>query len=81
MTQAAVENIHKIERLPVSLQQEVSDFVSFLLNKYLQQEAEQEAGQEAVQDAVKPRAGCMKGTFTMMSDDFNAPLDDFKDYQ
>jgi hypothetical protein len=69
MTQVAVESIHKIERLPVSLQQEVSDFVSFLLNKYQQQ------------DAVKPRAGCMKGTFTQMSDDFNAPLDDFKDYQ
>jgi hypothetical protein len=32
-------------------------------------------------EAVKPRAGCMKGTFTMMSDDFNVPLDDFKDYQ
>jgi hypothetical protein len=32
-------------------------------------------------EAIKPRAGCMKGTFTRMSDDFNAPLDDFKDYQ
>ena len=62
-----------VQRLPASLQQEVSDFVSFLLNKY--------SPQEAVQGAVKPRAGCMKGTFTMMSDDFNAPLDDFKDYQ
>ena len=69
MTQTAVECIQKIERMPLSLQQEVSDFVSFLLNK------------EAQQDAVRPRAGCMKGTFTMMSDDFNAPLDDFKDYQ
>jgi len=28
-----------------------------------------------------PRAGCMKGTFTWMSDDFNAPLDDFNEYQ
>jgi hypothetical protein len=57
-----------VQRLPASLQQEVSDFVSFLLNKYPAPD-------------VKPRAGCMKGTFTMMSDDFNAPLDDFKDYQ
>jgi hypothetical protein len=57
-----------VQRLPASLQQEVSDFVSFLLSKY------------PVPD-VKPHAGCMKGTFTMMSDDFNAPLDDFKDYQ
>jgi hypothetical protein len=28
-----------------------------------------------------PRAGCMKGTFLWMSDDFNEPLEDFKDYQ
>ncbi|GHT15005.1 hypothetical protein AGMMS4956_14060 [Bacteroidia bacterium] len=28
----------------------------------------------------KPAFGCMKGTFTWMSDDFNAPLEDFKDY-
>jgi hypothetical protein len=28
-----------------------------------------------------PRAGCMKGTFTWMSDDFNAPVDDFNEYR
>jgi len=27
-----------------------------------------------------PKAGCMKGTFTYMSDDFNEPLDEFKEY-
>jgi hypothetical protein len=27
-----------------------------------------------------PRAGFMKGMVTWMSDDFNAPLEDFKDY-
>ena len=27
-----------------------------------------------------PRAGCMKGVFTYMSDDFNEPLEDFKEY-
>jgi hypothetical protein len=58
-----------VQRLPVSLQQEVSNFVSFLLTKY------------PIQDARKPHTVCMKGTFTVMSDDFNAPLDDFKDYQ
>ncbi|GHV65907.1 hypothetical protein FACS1894199_07930 [Bacteroidia bacterium] len=30
--------------------------------------------------AQKPSFGCMKGTFTWMSDDFNAPLEDFKEY-
>ncbi|MDR0877732.1 MAG: DUF2281 domain-containing protein [Treponema sp.] len=65
-TAALYENV---QRLPAPQQQEISDFVSFLLNKY------------PSQNTVKPRAGCMKGTFTMMSDDFNAPLEDFKDYQ
>jgi hypothetical protein len=27
-----------------------------------------------------PQAGCMKGVFTYMSDDFNEPLEDFKEY-
>jgi len=27
-----------------------------------------------------PYAGCMKGVFTYMSDDFNEPLDEFKEY-
>jgi len=27
-----------------------------------------------------PYAGCMKGTFTYMSDDFNEPLEEFKEY-
>jgi len=27
-----------------------------------------------------PHAGCMKGVFTYMSDDFNEPLEDFKEY-
>jgi hypothetical protein len=31
--------------------------------------------------ATTPRAGCMKGTFTWMSNDFNAPVDDFNGYQ
>ncbi|GHT95948.1 hypothetical protein FACS1894141_5460 [Spirochaetia bacterium] len=68
-----------VQRLPASQQQEVSDFVSFLLNKYPLQDV---SGQKSSGYLVrKPRAGCMKGTFTMMGDDFNAPLDDFKDYQ
>jgi hypothetical protein len=31
--------------------------------------------------STTPRAGCMKGTFTWMSDDFNEPVDDFNQYQ
>jgi hypothetical protein len=69
-TTALYENV---QQLPAALQQEVNDFISFLLNKY--------AAQNSGSPVHKPRAGCMKGTFTMMSDDFNAPLEDFKDYQ
>jgi hypothetical protein len=59
----------KIDLLPTNARHEVADFVEFLLNKY------------SVTGKQKPKAGCMKGTFTYMSEDFNVPLDDFKDYQ
>jgi hypothetical protein len=58
----------KLRLLPPVGQQEVADYVDFLLLKYKSQKS------------VKPRAGCMKGTVVFMSDDFNAPPDDFKDY-
>ena len=58
----------KVHQLPFSMQQELLDYVEFLLRK------------SHDRTLRKPRAGCMKGTFTYMSDDFNAPLDDFKAY-
>jgi hypothetical protein len=51
------------------MQQEVLDYIEFLLHKSHQHISSR-----------KPFAGCMKGTFTYMSDDFNAPLDDFNEY-
>jgi len=58
----------KMQRLPTDARQEVSDYLDFLLHKYRKR------------NTVKPYAGCMKGTFTWMSDDFNESLEDFKDY-
>ena len=58
----------KVKQLPPNVRREVSDYVDFLLYKY------------HAPEPVKPRFGCMKGTVTWMSNDFNAPLDDFKDY-
>jgi len=58
----------KIKQLPVEVHREVSDYVDFLLYKY------------RILKPVKPRAGCMKGTVTWISDDFNATPDDFKEY-
>jgi len=58
----------KVKQLPFEAHQEVSDYLDFLLNKYREPKP------------IKPYAGCMKGTVMWMSDDFNEPLDDFKDY-
>jgi hypothetical protein len=58
----------KVHQLPYAMQQELLDYIASLLCK----------NQE--RSLRKPRAGCMKGTFTYMSDDFNAPLEDFKAY-
>lgn len=37
-------------------------------------------GEQNNQEKKHPKAGCMKGVFTYMSDDFNEPLEDFKEY-
>ena len=58
----------KISSLPKSIQDEVSDFVEFLIQKQTPKKAR-----------IHPKAGCMKGVFKM-SADFNEPLEDFKDY-
>ena len=59
---------HKVKQLPFEARQEVSDYLDFLIFKYKNHKP------------VKPYAGCMKGTFLWMSEDFNEPLEDFKDY-
>jgi hypothetical protein len=58
----------KVKQLPFEAHQEVSDYLDILLHKYREGKR------------VKPYAGCMRGTVTWMSDDFNEPLEDFKDY-
>jgi hypothetical protein len=58
----------KIDQLPFEARKEVSDYLDFIIYKYRNRKP------------VKPYAGCMKGMFIWMSEDFNEPLDDFKDY-
>jgi hypothetical protein len=61
----------EIEKLPSNLQKEVEDFIEFLLEK---EKKKQDSSQK------KERlAGTMKGLI-IMSDDFDEPLDDFKEY-
>jgi hypothetical protein len=56
----------KLSTLPQNLKVEVMDYIEFLEKKYKASKPH-------------PKAGCMKGTFKM-TDDFDAPLDDFKEY-
>ena len=58
----------RISSLPKSLQDEVSDFMEFIIHKHKPKKSK-----------VHPKAGCMKGIFKMSSD-FNEPLDDFNEY-
>lgn len=51
------------------LQQELEFFLDYLLTRQ---------SSEATPKKI-PKFGCAKGTFKM-ADDFDAPLDDFKDY-
>jgi hypothetical protein len=67
----------KIEMLPLYKQQEVLDFVDFLLSSSSVNIANAKNGLSV---RKHPYAGCMSGAFGQMSDDFNEPLDDFKDY-
>lgn len=73
MPVAALNN--KIELLPLHKQQEVMDFVDFLLVSPSNQNVKNDLA-----ICKHPYAGCMSGTFGQMSDDFNEPLDDFKGY-
>ena len=60
--------LEKIKMIPVAYQQEVEDFIDFILQKKVNKKDE----------GTSPRKlGLLKGK---MSDNFNAPLDDFKEY-
>jgi hypothetical protein len=58
----------RLQNLKPSLKAEVYDFVDFLLTK-----------QKKENKTIKPQFGCAKGRFKM-SPDFDAPLEDLKDY-
>jgi len=60
----------KLSMLPNALKSEISDFMDYLISRKLKSD----------QNPQKVRkAGFLKGTFTI-SDDFDDPIDDFKDY-
>ena len=68
---------HKqIAMLPEDVKSEVIDFMEFLLSKRKRQ------SDKRAPDKNKPcpKFGSGKGMFTYIADDFDEPLDDFKDY-
>lgn len=58
----------KLSTLPYNLKNELSDYVDILLEKNITEETK-----------IHPKAGCMKGMF-YISEDFNEPLEIFKEY-
>ncbi len=70
MVQAAI--LEKLEQLPEALQTEVLHYIEFLAEKY-------------AKDTLTPapqkkrKAGLLKGKI-WMAEDFDAPLEDLKDY-
>ena len=61
----------KLATLPENLKSEVSDFIDFLLSKEIKDKKNT--------SIPKPKFGSAKGMFKM-NDDFDEPLEDFKDY-
>lgn len=68
------------EALPPELQREAADFIEFLLLKW-QRQTDQAPTHPAADIAALRRAGfgALKGQI-WMSEDFDEPLDDFKEY-
>ncbi len=64
--------LKKLEQLPQPLQLEVLHCIEFLLEKYAKQPA-------TPAPAKKRKAGLLKGKI-WIADDFDAPLEDLRDY-
>jgi hypothetical protein len=60
----------KLETLPSDLKREAKDFIEALVEKHSAKNKMQ---------TKKPKFGSLKGKI-WLSDDFDAPLEDFKDY-
>ncbi|WP_342084579.1 type II toxin-antitoxin system VapB family antitoxin [Dyadobacter sp. OTU695] len=65
-----VELLKKVSELPDNLKEEIGNYIDFLLQK----SAEADSSKKPL------KFGMMKDTFIMVSDDFDEPLDDFKEY-
>lgn len=62
----------KIETLPPALKEEAKDFIEYLLEKTKKKK-------KVAEPKSKKTFGSLKGKISL-SEDFDEPLDDFKDY-
>ncbi len=67
------ELLNTLKKLPNPLQQEVLHYAEFLADKYSRGQPEN------ILPTKRRQAGTMKGMI-VMSDDFDEPLEDLKDY-
>ena len=67
--------------LPQNLQREVLDFIDFLVNKYQKTKPSLKKEKRTISPLKKRKSnfGSAKGLI-IMGDDFDQPLDDFKEY-
>jgi hypothetical protein len=72
-----LEILKTVSTMPPSLKQEVLHYAKYLMKNYTQNSLPK-SDQLSVK---KRRSGILKGTFILpLSDDFDEPLDDFKEY-
>ena len=73
------ELIQAIAQMPESLKQELLHYANYLINNYSAPIVEQALLQN--DKPRKRRSGILQGTFILpLADDFDEPLDDFKEY-
>ncbi|MDX2247091.1 MAG: DUF2281 domain-containing protein [Bacteroidia bacterium] len=66
---------YQITNLPTEIRQQVEDYIEFLLSKYPKKGVDQ----KKIENPRLHAYGLYKGRIRISSD-FDAPLDDFKDY-
>ncbi|MEH3112972.1 type II toxin-antitoxin system VapB family antitoxin [Pedobacter terrae] len=69
-----------METLPESMVNEVEDFIDFLKAKHSKSFPKSTGEKATVVEEPKSLYGAAKGTILYISNDFNEPLDELKDY-
>ncbi|MCG5058647.1 MAG: DUF2281 domain-containing protein [Limnoraphis sp. WC205] len=69
------EIVQTLSQMPEPLKQELLHYAKYLIENYSQINSEESLTPQ------KRRSGILKGTFVLpLPDDFNEPLEDFKEY-